>query len=159
MREELYFKAAFYTSAFSLEELEMQRMKNKNKIGFTLAEILVVLIIIGILAGTMTPLVSAKVQRAKWSEASNMAGAIRRAVRAAYVEKPTTVKKWSIQPVEGVLSILKFNPEDLTGTYFSPSNFTIDSVDGDGNAVISISAPADLSGSGLLNQNGWQYTP
>ena len=136
----------------------MKKIKNKVRIGFTLPEVLVIMMIVCILAGIMTPLIQAKIQRAKWSEAANMAGAIRRAVRAAYVERPLKVKTWSDQSVEDVLSTLKFNPKDLTGTYFSPSNFTIDSVDDNGNAVITVSAPVDLFGSALLNQDGWEYT-
>ena len=134
------------------------RKYNLNS-GFTMAELMVVIIIIGILAAVAIPLMQAKIQKAKWSEASAMAGSVRRAVRIAYNEDSATVGAWSSQAVQDVLTILGFETNDLAGTYFEPANFTITSVDSIGNAVITVSAPTDLTGSGLLNSTGWQYTP
>ena len=52
-----------------------------------------------------------------------------------------------------------FTSGDLTGQYFQASNFTFASVDGNGNVTITVTAPAGLSGSGVLNNAGWAYTP
>ena len=42
----------------------------------------------------------------------------------------------------------------------SHSHFTIASVDANGNAAITVTAPAGLTGSGQLDStNGWVYTP
>jgi prepilin-type N-terminal cleavage/methylation domain-containing protein len=131
----------------------------KNRKGFTLVELLAVIIIIAILASVTVSIIRGRVETAKWSEGSSMAGCVRRAVRTVYAQYPGTVGSWSDQAISGVLSTLGFNASDLTGRYFTHTNFTIDSVDAAGNAVVSVSAPDGLSGSGLLNQNGWTYTP
>jgi len=131
----------------------------KKRKGFTLIELMVVILIVGILASVAIPIMRGRVESAKWSEAAASAGAIRVAVRAAYAEDPTTVGAWSNQAVSGVLGDLGFQAGDLTGTYFSADNFTIASVDSQGNAVINVSAPTGLSGSGVLDASGWTYTP
>jgi hypothetical protein len=61
--------------------------------------------------------------------------------------------------VDTVEATLGFTAGDLTGRYFSSSNFTITAVDANGNATITVAAPAGLSGSGVLDNSGWTYTP
>jgi hypothetical protein len=54
---------------------------------------------------------------------------------------------------------LGFSAGDLTGRYFTSANFTITSIDGNGNAVITVSNPTGLTGGAVLGANGWVYTP
>lgn len=126
--------------------------------GFTLVELMVVILIVGILAAVSIPILRGRIEQSKWTEGAAAAGAIRTAVRAKYAEDPTTVSAWSDEAVSGVLSDLGFQSGDLTGRYFTAANFTIDSVDGNGNATISVSAPDGLSGSGTLDNSGWTYS-
>jgi len=133
--------------------------KKRERRGFTLVELMVVILIVGILAAVAVPILRGRVEQAKWSEAAATAGAIRTAVRAYYAENPTVAGAWSSQAVSGVLIELGFQSGDLTGRYFTVANFTIDSVDGNGNADISVTAPAGLTGDGLLDNTGWTYTP
>jgi prepilin-type N-terminal cleavage/methylation domain-containing protein len=128
--------------------------------GFTLIELMVVILIVSILAGVAIPLMQGRIDSAKWSEANAAAGTIRTAVRAYHAEKGATAsaalatKVLSDAPTRALLG---FNTSDLTGTYFAPGNYTISAVNGDGLAEITVSAGTGLSGSYKLLTNGdWQ---
>ena len=134
-------------------------MEMKKRKGFTLVELMVVILIVGILAAVSVPILRGRIEQSKWTEGAATAGAIRVAVRAKFAEDPTTVGAWTNQAVTGVLTSLGFQSGDLTGRYFAAGNFTISSVDSNGNATIAVSAPSGLSGSGSLSNSGWTYTP
>lgn len=57
-----------------------------RKSAFTLVELLMVIIIVGILAAVSIPMIVSNVERAKWTEAVTTLGMIRRARRAYKVE-------------------------------------------------------------------------
>ena len=130
----------------------MERQK-----GFTLIELMVVILIVSILAGVAIPLMQGRIDSAKWSEANAAAGTIRTAVRAYHAEKGATASAALASKVlsDGATrALLGFDTSDLTGTYFGPGNYTITSVDGDGIAVITVSAGTGLSGSYQLEADG-----
>jgi prepilin-type N-terminal cleavage/methylation domain-containing protein len=133
--------------------------KKRERKGFTLIELMVVILIVGILAAVAVPILRGRIEQAKWSEGAATAGAIKTAVRALYAEDPTTVGAWAAQAVTGVETTLGFQAGDLTGRYFTSADFTITSVDAQGNAIIAVAAPAGLTGSGVLDGSGWTYTP
>lgn len=126
----------------------------KNK-GFTLIELMVVILIVSILAGVAIPLMQGRIDSAKWSEANAAAGTIRTAIRAYFAENPTAAQALSgTLAVTATQGVLGFSATDLTGTYFAPSNYTITSVSTSGIAVITVSAGTGLSGSYQLAVNG-----
>jgi len=81
--------------------------------GYTLIELMVVIIIIGILAAVAVPIMNGRIDSAKWSEGKAIMGIIARALRTYIAEKGN-----AFSPVP-TLSELGFEPGDMDGTYFS----------------------------------------
>lgn len=129
----------------------MERQK-----GFTLIELMVVILIVSILAGVAIPLMQGRINAAKWSEANAAAGTIRTAIRAYFAQNPTAAAALSGNLGNTTTqNVLGFNTEDLTGTYFAPSNYAITSVNSStGIAVITVSAGTGLTGSYQLESDG-----
>jgi prepilin-type N-terminal cleavage/methylation domain-containing protein len=115
--------------------------------GFTLIELMVVILIVSILAGVAIPLMQGRIDSAKWSEANACAGTVRTAVRAYVAEKGVTDAQTDLegQTVDSVLEELGFNDTDLEGTYFSAGDYTISDIDDDGLVEVTVTA-ADGSG-------------
>ncbi len=85
----------------------------ESKKGFTLIELMVVIIIVGILAAVAIPIMQGRIDSAKWAEGRAMMGIISRALRAHISEKSN-----NFTPVP-TLAQLGFEPGNLNGTYFS----------------------------------------
>jgi type IV pilus assembly protein PilA len=133
--------------------------KDGERSGFTLIELMVVIMIVGVLAAVAVPILRGRTREAKWSEAAATAGAIRRSLRAYYAEDPIAAAAMAGSTVDTVQGTLGFSAGDLTGRYFQANNFTITAIDGNGHATITVAAPAGLNGSGVLSTAGWVYTP
>jgi len=102
--------------------------------GYTLVEVLVVIIVIGILAAVAVPTMQGRIDSAKWSEGRAMMGTIARALRAHTAEKGA-----NFTPVP-TLEELGMGPGDFDGTYFSGG----ESGAGDFSWVINSDAPLDF---------------
>ena len=131
----------------------------KRNYGFTIIELMVVILIIGILASVSVPMMKARVDRSKWSEACTTAGAIRSAVRNFAAETSVSTAKLLIDaklsdaPTQNALG---FVSDDLEGVYFSAGDYTINSVNNYGIASIKVTgSKGDApSGSYLLQEDG-----
>jgi prepilin-type N-terminal cleavage/methylation domain-containing protein len=85
----------------------------KSRKGFTLIELMVVILIVGILAAVAIPLMRGRIDSAKWSEGKAIMGTIGTGLRAHVAEKGTA---FTAVPTLAQLGIA---PNDLTGTYFT----------------------------------------
>ncbi|MHC4265206.1 MAG: type II secretion system protein [Planctomycetota bacterium] len=110
--------------------------------GFTLIELMIVILIVGILATAAVPIFRGRVNDAKWSEGKTTAGTIRRSISAYALEKGVTAAQQLVGSLddETKRTALGFYSEDLTGAYFVAGDFNIDAVNGDGVAQITVTA-------------------
>jgi len=105
------------TSKLFLGEIEMESRK-----GFTLIELMVVILIVGILAAVAIPILRGRIDAAKWSEGKAMMGSVATSIRAYHAEKgPSGTAPTTLLPAATGLG---FAAGDLTGTYFVDGNFT-----------------------------------
>ncbi len=94
----------------------------KSRKGFTLIELMVVILIVGILAAVAIPILRGRIDAAKWSEGKAMMGSIGTAIRAYHAEKgPSGNAPTTLLPAATGLG---FAAGDLTGTYFVDADFT-----------------------------------
>jgi len=82
---------------------------------------MVVVLIVGVLAGVAIPMMRGRIDEAKWSEGRTTMGTIATAIRVYASEKRDTGAYGANQPSMGRLG---FIPSDLVGTYFDTSNFS-----------------------------------
>ena len=75
----------------------MNRQRKRRQKGFTIVELLVVLVILGILASLVVPRLVAQTRGAETAEGTNMLGAIRRTV-SAQVDSGSAVNAYSQPP-------------------------------------------------------------
>jgi prepilin-type N-terminal cleavage/methylation domain-containing protein len=138
---------------------------NRNK-GFTLIELMVVILIVGVLAAISAPIVRGRIDTAKWSEANAAAGALKTTLRAYLAT--TDPDKTDFSEVEGSLgnssiaSLLGFTTGSLNGTFFNQSDYMISDVNGaNGTCVVTVISTHSQgpAGTGVLAANGiWSVT-
>ena len=98
----------------------------KSRKGFTLIELMVVILIVGILAAVAIPILRGRIDAAKWSEGKAMMGSIATAMRAWHAEKGPAYT--GTRP--NSLATLGFAAGDCTGNYFADADFTTISITG-----------------------------
>ena len=95
----------------------------ESRKGFTLVELMVVILIVGILAAVAIPIMRGRIDSAKWSEGRSMMGTVASAIRAYCAERDAA-------PTEGLFAAwgtqLGFRDEDFDGTYFDSDMFSIE---------------------------------
>ena len=104
-------------------------MLRRNQGGFTLVELMIVVIIVGILAAVAIPMYQGATERAKASEAVAALGTIRGAMRVYFAEHGTYVNASftdGAQVTNG--NVLDVSDTDLLGRYFSTECYTFDGV-------------------------------
>lgn len=143
-----------------LADINVMRTAGEDRTGltaFSLIELLVIILIVSILAGLLVPIIRGRIESAKWAEANAAAGMIRNAVKIYYFESGAEITG-SLGDVS-ILNALSIGVGDLTGTYFVASDYTIDSVNSEGIATITVtgSLPKAPKDSKTLYPNGeWE---
>ena len=84
----------------------------KSQSAFTLVELMVVVLTVGILAAVAIPNIRGRIDAAKWSEGRAIMGTIATSIRAYVVEKDSSFRRWPT-PTQ-----LGFASGDLDGSYF-----------------------------------------
>lgn len=125
--------------------------------GFTLIELMVVILIVSVLAGVAIPLMRGKIDSSKWAEANAGAGMIRTAVKTYFLDSEDAIT--GTLGDTAVQQALQIQSSDLTGAYFVPSDYEIDSVNANGVAAVTVTGSQNNapSGSKTLTADGiWQ---
>lgn len=100
----------------------------KNSKAFTMVELMVVVLIVGILAAVAVPLMSGRIDSSKWSEAKAAMGTIASALRSYAAEKGNFTSTPSLADV-GIAD------SDLDGTYFTHDAYAITSASNAGGQI------------------------
>lgn len=107
-----------------------------RKKGFTLIELIVVILIVSILAAVAIPIMRGRIDAAKWSEGRAMAGTVATSLRAYAAQKRGDPLAATPSGAFGNWStMLGFAAGDMEGTYFDEAMFTIGSYAYDKTAV------------------------
>ncbi len=99
-----------------------------SKKGFTLVELMVVILIVAILAAVAIPIMRGRIDAAKWSEGRAMMGTVATALRAYCAEwdaQPAGPPTIDLTSLNGKFDQIGILTNDLDGTYFDQSNFSI----------------------------------
>jgi len=95
--------------------------------GFTLVELMVVVVIVALLAALLIPMLTARIENARWSEGKAAAGTIATALRAYVIER-AELEPGGVSSVGSIVIEDFMNPADLTGKYFQADDYSL--VDG-----------------------------
>ena len=96
----------------------------KNRKGFTLIELMVVVLIVAILAAAVIPILRGRIDAAKWSEGKAGCGTIATAMRAYHAENgPTGTAPTGL--FGNIETTLGFAVGDLEGAYFTDNCYTL----------------------------------
>jgi len=128
----------------------MNKLRKQN--GFSLVELMIVIVIIGVLAAIAVPIYTSNVQKAKMSEADASLGTIRTQARIYYGQNgayPTVAVAADV--VGAAWNDIKAG--ELTGKYFSDASYTY--LSGDGvSYTISCAKGLILDTDRTINQGG-----
>jgi len=125
----------------------------RNQKGFTLVELMITIVIVGILAAVAVPIYTANIKKAKMSECDAALGTIRTALRVYYATNDPSPQypSWD-GAVTADSSGLEIDAADLTGKYFAAANYTM--VSTDSTYIVSCTNTDILSSPRTLNELG-----
>jgi len=120
--------------------------KFMNESGFTLVELMIVIVIVGILAAVAVPIYQGNIAKAKMTECDAALGTIRTAERVYYAENNHYTNS---------LSNLGLTASDLDGKYFDYTHYSISYTDSTTDYKITCDSDGILGGTDReLDHNG-----
>ncbi|MFQ6675706.1 MAG: type IV pilin protein [Fidelibacterota bacterium] len=128
----------------------MGRLRHKH--GFTLVELMIVIVIIGVLAAVAVPIYTNNVRKAKMSEADAALGTIRTELRIYYGENGSYPVQATAAPVVGA-AWNDIGAGELTGKYFTDASYTYQSADGVSYSI-TCAAGTVLNSDRVMDQDG-----
>ncbi len=96
----------------------------KSQLGFTLVELMITIVIVGVLATVAIPLYQANVKRSKGTEADASMGSIRTSLRVYYAENTAYPIRATYGPVHTMSDSIDIDSTDLVGKYFPAPAYT-----------------------------------
>ena len=93
-----------------------------RKSGFTMIELMIVIVIVAVLSSVIVPMLRGRLQRAKWSEGMAGCSSIATSIRAWAAENAHDAGNHTL-PTD--LAQLGFRAGDLTGKYFDAGDYAI----------------------------------
>ena len=137
-----------------------------RKRGFTLIELMVVVLIVAVLAAVLVPMMRGRIDAAKWSEANAACAQIRTAIRAYVAEKGPNFSDWANLQTNW-RTLVGIPTQDLEGRYFTSVDYSVTNIEqiGDnayfGSPAITVtgSKPEAPAGTGNMAVDGsWNVT-
>jgi len=131
------------------------------KKGFTLVELMVVILIVAILAAIAIPIMRGRIDAAKWTEGKAMMGTIATALRAHAAENPAFTGAFTDASPEWTWTALGLREADFEGTYFKQvsgdGGFTwsgnYDQATEDFDFIVTATKPATISAPATVTLN------
>ena len=130
----------------------LMRLQKHNQKGFSLVELMIVLVIVGILAAVGVPIYSANVTKAKMSEADASLGTVRTALRVEYAENgyyPNVTTGTAVTAAG-----LGIKATELSGKYFQSTAYTMVSDSATSTYTITCDASGLLDADRTLDESG-----
>jgi len=124
----------------------------KKNSGFSLVELMIVIVIIGVLAAVAVPIYNNNVMKAKMSEADAALGSIRTQLRVYYGENGNYPAPFTADPVANA-TWNDINTGELNGKYFLDASYTYTCADSV-SYTITCAAGTILEVDRVLNQAG-----
>ncbi len=136
----------------SMEVIGKMETRKKKENGFTLVELMITVVIVGILAAVAVPIYQANVKRAKASEADAALGTVRTGLRVYFAENNAYPIKASYTRVDSIG--IDIASTDLNGTYFSIGDYKYQSADGVSYTIRATGAGAQAGINRQMDQAG-----